>query len=204
MSGPTIMAPWKRRATFAKRRRLAGFGVPTEALAKLQADYLSGAIEAWNRVLQPGAATGGAASDRRFAASEWSATPASAYLAEMYLLNARTLLGMAEAVQADEKTRSRLRFAVLQWIDAASPSNYLALNPEAQKKAVETGGESLAEGMRHLWDDLQRATSRRPTRARSRSAATSRRPKAGSCSRTSCSSSSSTSRSPPRCTSGRC
>ena len=139
-----------------KAPALAGFGVPTEALAKLQADYLSGAIEAWNRVLQPGSATGGAASDRRFAASEWSATPASAYLAEMYLLNARTLLGMAEAVQADEKTRSRLRFAVLQWIDAASPSNYLALNPEALKKAVETGGESLAEGMRHLWDDLQR------------------------------------------------
>src|SRR4051812_23332908 len=118
---------------------LAGFGVPAEAFAKLQADYLSGAIEAWNRVLQPGSATGGATSDRRFAASEWAATPASSYLAEMYLLNARTLLGMVDALQADEKTRSRVRFAVLQWIDAASPSNYLALNPEAQKKAIETG-----------------------------------------------------------------
>jgi polyhydroxyalkanoate synthase len=135
---------------------LGGFGVAAEALAKLQADYLSGAVEAWNRVLLPGAASGGAAADRRFAASEWSATPGSAYLAEMYLLNARTLLSMVETLQADEKTRSRVRFAVLQWIDAASPSNYLALNPEAQKKAIETRGESLAEGMRHLWDDLQR------------------------------------------------
>jgi polyhydroxyalkanoate synthase len=135
---------------------LPGFGVAAEALAKLQADYFSGAVQAWNRVLQPGAASGGAAADRRFAASEWSASPASAYLAEMYLLNARTLLAMVDALQADEKTRSRVRFAVLQWIDAASPSNYLALNPEAQKKAIETRGESLAEGMRHLWDDLQR------------------------------------------------
>ncbi len=131
------------------------FGVPTEALAKLQADYLAGAM----RGVEPDPAARAAAperpADRRFAASEWAASPASAYLAEMYLLNARTLLGMVESLQADEKTRSRVRFAVLQWIDAASPSNFLALNPEAQKKAIETRGESLAEGMRHLWDDLQ-------------------------------------------------
>ena len=133
---------------------LGGFGVTTEALAKLQADYLAGAMEVWNRVLQPGAAPK-RPPDRRFAASEWSASPGSAYLAEMYLLNARTLLGMVESLQADEKTRSRVRFAVLQWIDAASPSNFLALNPEAQKKAIETQGESLADGMRHLWNDLQ-------------------------------------------------
>ena len=109
----------------------------------------------WNRVLQPDAAPRERPADRRFAASEWAASPGSAYLAEMYLLNARTLLGMVESLQADEKTRSRVRFAVLQWIDAASPSNFLALNPEAQKKAIETQGESLADGMRHLWNDLQ-------------------------------------------------
>ncbi len=134
---------------------LSGFNVPGDALAKLQADYLAGAMEVWNRVLQPGAAPSGRASDRRFAASEWSATPGSAFMAEMYLLNARTMLGMVEQLQADEKTRSRVRFAVLQWIDAASPSNYLALNPEAQKKAIETHGESLAVGMRQLWHDVQ-------------------------------------------------
>ena len=134
---------------------LGGFGVPTEALAKLQTDYMAGAVEVWNRILQPAEAPKRPA-DRRFAASEWAASPANAYLAEMYLLNARTLLGMVESLQADEKTRSRVRFAVLQWIDAASPSNFLALNPEAQKKAIETRGESLADGMRHLWDDLQR------------------------------------------------
>jgi hypothetical protein len=53
---------------------LGGFGVPTEALAKLQADYMAGAMEVWNRVLQPDAAPKRPA-DRRFAASEWSASP---------------------------------------------------------------------------------------------------------------------------------
>ena len=55
----------------------------------------------------------------------------------------RAPCSLAEASQADDKTRARVRFAVLQWIDAAAPSNFLALNPEAQKKAIDTQGESL-------------------------------------------------------------
>ena len=136
-------------------KALGSLGLPQGALANLQADYLAGAMAVWNRVLQPGEVPAGGSTDRRFAASAWSATPGSAFLAEMYLLNARTLLGMAEGLEADEKTKARVRFAVLQWIDAASPSNYLALNPEAQKKAIETQGESLAVGMRQLWNDVQ-------------------------------------------------
>jgi polyhydroxyalkanoate synthase len=40
--------------------------------------------------------------------------------AQMYLLNARTLMQMAEAVQGDAKTKARIRFAVQQWVDAAA------------------------------------------------------------------------------------
>ena len=36
-----------------------------------------------------------------------------------------------------------------------SPSNYLALNPEAQRLALESKGESIAQGMQHLLHDLQ-------------------------------------------------
>jgi polyhydroxyalkanoate synthase len=136
-------------------KSLSGLAVPAEALASLQNDYLAGASAIWNRVLQPDAAKAPVSADRRFASSEWTANPASAFAAEMYLLNARTLLGMAEAVRGDEKTRARVRFSVLQWIDAASPSNYLALNPDAQKKAVATQGESIGLGLRQLWNDVQ-------------------------------------------------
>jgi polyhydroxyalkanoate synthase subunit PhaC len=72
------------------------------------------------------------------------------------LLNARTLMQMAEGVQGDAKTKARLRFAVQQWIDAASPSNYLATNPEAIKLAVDSKGESLVKGMQQLWGDVQK------------------------------------------------
>jgi polyhydroxyalkanoate synthase subunit PhaC len=58
-------------------------------------------------------------------------------------------------VQGDEKTRARIRFSVQQWIEASSPANYLALNPEAQRKALETKGESIAQGLQHLLKDIQ-------------------------------------------------
>ena len=137
-------------------KSLGSLSLPGEILAKMQADYLADAMSLWNRVVQPGVAPGPKPADRRFAASEWAQNPASSFLAEMYLLNSRTLLGMVEHLEGDEKTRARVRFAVNQWIDASAPSNYLALNPEAQKKAIDTQGESIGQGLRHLWDDMQK------------------------------------------------
>ncbi len=73
----------------------------------------------------------------------------------MYLLNARTLLKLADAVQGDDKPRQRLRYAVQQWVAAASPANFLATNPEALKKAVTSQGESLKDGLARLVSDLR-------------------------------------------------
>jgi polyhydroxyalkanoate synthase len=58
-------------------------------------------------------------------------------------------------VQGDAKTKARIRFAVQQWVDAASPANFLALNPEAQKKAIDTQGREHAQGMQLLCQGLQ-------------------------------------------------
>ena len=138
---------------------VGGLNVPLEDLARIQSDYLKNATEMWNQSLlrvQGGAAQAAPIADRRFAGNEWQANPASAMTAQMYLLNARTLMQMAEDVQGDAKTKARLRFAVQQWVDASSPSNFLALNPEALRKALDTKGESLATGMQHLLEDVQK------------------------------------------------
>ncbi|MFY7974986.1 MAG: class I poly(R)-hydroxyalkanoic acid synthase [Rubrivivax sp.] len=143
-------------------KAMTALSVPPGALADLQGEYLKNATSLWNESLArwqsptPEAAPAKAISDRRFAASEWAGNPASAFTAQMYLLNARTLLALADSVQGDAKTRQRLRFAVQQWVDAASPSNVLALNPEALHRAVETQGQSLATGMQQLVADLQK------------------------------------------------
>ncbi len=144
-------------------KAMSGLSLPLPALTQVQAEYLQQATELWNQSLQrlqaPPAANGekrnGTIGDRRFAGEAWVENPGAAYTAQMYLLNARTLLQLAEQVEGDPKTRQRIRFAVQQWIEAASPANYLALNPEAQRKALETKGESIAQGMRHLLKDIQ-------------------------------------------------
>jgi polyhydroxyalkanoate synthase len=124
------------------------------ALADLQADYLKQATALWNSALGQGEAP--AVSDRRFAAPEWRSNPAASFMTQLYLLNGRTMQQMAAAIEADDKTKARIRFAVQQFVDAASPSNFLALNPEAQKLALDSQGETLARGLQHLWGDVQR------------------------------------------------
>ncbi|RVT88416.1 class I poly(R)-hydroxyalkanoic acid synthase [Inhella crocodyli] len=126
--------------------------IDPEAWARAQQHYVEKASALWNDALTQHLP---APQDRRFAHPAWQ-DAGSGFLAQLYLLNSRALTELAEAVQADPKTRARIRFAVQQMVDASAPSNFLALNPEAQKKALETQGESLAKGLQLLWSDVQR------------------------------------------------
>lgn len=119
-------------------------------LLDIQQTYLSELTQLWNQGLDAKPV-----GDRRFAGEAWGSNPVAAFSAASYLLNARTLMAMAEAVEGDVKTKNRVRFAVQQWIDASSPSNFLAFNAEAQKKAVETQGESIAKGVANLLHDMK-------------------------------------------------
>jgi polyhydroxyalkanoate synthase len=144
-------------------KAMAALSLPIEALSAVQSDYVQQATALWNQtlaVLAPQKDVGHAPAmppltDRRFAGPAWSDNPAANFTAQMYLLNARTLQKLADGVEGEAKARERLRFAVQQWVAAASPSNYLALNPEAMAKALQTQGESLQVGMQHLVNDLK-------------------------------------------------
>ena len=122
-----------------------------DKMQALQEQYLKDASALWTNSLQGTAPP----KDKRFAAQAWSANPVAAFSASAYLLNARTLMGMAEAVEGDAKTRARIRFAVEQWMAASAPSNFLAFNADAQQKAIETNGESIAKGLQNMLHDMQ-------------------------------------------------
>ncbi len=140
-------------------KSLAGLNLSADALSRIQADYVAQAAALWNESLAQlrkdgkGAAPVG---DRRFAGQAWADNPVAAMAAQTYLLNARTLLQLAESVQGDEKSRARVRFAVQQWVDSVSPANFLALNPDALAKAVETQGASIATGAQQLLADVRK------------------------------------------------
>ncbi|WP_418120066.1 class I poly(R)-hydroxyalkanoic acid synthase [Variovorax sp. 350MFTsu5.1] len=133
-----------------KMPELPRFSIDPEKLQSIQQQYLAEATELWRQGF--GAKPEG---DKRFAGDAWGRNPLSAFSAAVYLLNGRTMLSMAEAIDADQKTKARLRFAVEQWMAASAPSNSLAFNAEAQKKAIDTQGESIAKGIQNLLNDVK-------------------------------------------------
>ncbi len=147
----------------------AGLKIPPTLLAQIQERYLKDFSELWREMgaaaMPNGAAGSGNGdaeaasqrlSDRRFASAAWRNNAPYRYAAAFYLLTARTMTELADAVEADAKTRQRIRFAVSQWVDAMSPANFLATNPDAQQRLIESGGESLRTGMRNMLADLTR------------------------------------------------
>lgn len=131
---------------------LPSLSVPAEAMLAIQQDYIQQASQIWSQSLtDPGALP---LADRRFNADAWRHSPMGAYMAAMYLLNAQTLKRMAGAMEGEERMKERVNFSLSQWIDAASPANFLALNPEAQQLAIDTRGQSLAQGVGHLVHDI--------------------------------------------------
>ena len=123
----------------------------TTKLQQLQQTYAQELSQLWLQGMVPPTI----ATDRRFASDEWQRQPMSGFAAALHLINTRMLMGMAEAMQTDAKTKARVTFAVEQWAAAAAPSNFLAFNPDAQKKAIETKGESIAKGMQNMLHDLR-------------------------------------------------
>jgi polyhydroxyalkanoate synthase len=64
-------------------------------------------------------------------------------------------MGLADALEGDPKTRERIRFAVEQWSAASAPSNSWLFNADAQQKAIDSKGESIAKGVQNLWHDMR-------------------------------------------------
>ena len=123
----------------------------TTKLQQLQQTYAQELSQLWLQGMVPPTI----ATDRRFASEEWQRQPVSGFAAALHLINTRMLMGMADAMQADAKTKARVNFAVEQWAAAAAPSNFLAFNPDAQIKAIETKGESIAKGMQNMLHDMR-------------------------------------------------
>jgi len=144
--------------------------VPPE-LSGLQQEWLGHHASLWQTFVDRSRADGAKASgkeappppavepvaDKRFAHPAWEGSPVYDYLRRAYLLNAGYLRQMAEKLPVDdEKKRQRLRYLVGQCVDALAPSNYAATNPEVIQTALETGGESIRQGIQNLLADLDK------------------------------------------------
>src|SRR5260370_32070210 len=102
--------------------------------------------------------TGGRAwgRDRRFQDEAWNRSPYYQLIKKSYFMTSKQLAELVEQAQVDEKSKLQLRFYARQFIDAMSPSNFPATNPEVIRTAIQTLSASLAAGMQNLIEDLQK------------------------------------------------
>lgn len=94
--------------------------------------------------------------DKRFANPIWDTHPYFNYVKQQYLINADAIRDAVDNLDdMDEVEKKRLRFFSQQIVDMFAPTNFLATNPDALMKAVETEGESLVRGLENLVADLE-------------------------------------------------
>ncbi len=94
--------------------------------------------------------------DRRFANPLWRTHPYFNFIKQQYLMNADALRqAVADIDTMDPREKRKLTYFTQQIIDMMAPTNFLATNPDALARAIETDGESLVKGLENLVIDLE-------------------------------------------------
>ncbi len=144
----------------AYQKFVAALPPQSEQLAALQKDYYTKQFELWQSYLGQTATIAKSGetekSDKRFSAAEWSELPLFDYVKQSYLLASKWLTDTVEHTQLAAPAKQKMRFFAKQYIDAMSPTNFLATNPEVLKLAMESNGESLVAGLKNLMEDIEK------------------------------------------------
>jgi polyhydroxyalkanoate synthase len=156
-----IMEAWADN--LAQGKSMPGFGLPVPhatndpmAWMTAGAEAWSKGMEAWSQMLGQYSAAG-EQKDRRFASPEWRDNPIFDTVRQSYLAISDKLLGTVEEIDGlDDAARDRLRFATKGFVEAMSPANFVATNPDVMKRTVETKGENLLAGLKNMLADITR------------------------------------------------
>jgi polyhydroxyalkanoate synthase subunit PhaC len=151
---------------------MAGFGESTLAVLLRAAghpgDVASAMVRFWTSLASVGPVAAArwlgsdaeppvpAGDDKRFADRSWNDNPGFFAVRQAYLATARLTGDLLAAGAGDTVATAKAELATGFLLDALAPTNFLLTNPAAVKRAMETGGASLAAGARNFLDDLLR------------------------------------------------
>ena len=92
--------------------------------------------------------------DKRFADPAWQSNAFLRALLQSYLAGQSELIRFIESTDLAPLEKSQARFVAALLADAVAPSNSPLTNPVALRKLVDTGGMSLARGIRQFGEDM--------------------------------------------------
>jgi polyhydroxyalkanoate synthase subunit PhaC len=135
------------------------------AVAIAQIDLFYGSLSVWQKttehMLMLSAREANGPKDKRFKHPEWSENAIFSFVKDSYIVAAKSILAAVRAVEGmDDATRRKVDFYTRQFVDALSPSNFVATNPEVLAATLESGGQNLLSGLENLLADLERGNGR--------------------------------------------
>ena len=92
--------------------------------------------------------------DRRFSAAEWQDDAYYRAIRDAYLLASQQLRDVVSIGGAEGSGNATMRFLLDQYLNAISPANFAATNPEVVKRTKETNGANLVQGFANLVEDV--------------------------------------------------
>jgi polyhydroxyalkanoate synthase len=130
------------------------------ALWSAQLKAGSALARAWSAVPKTDVDGGPPVRDRRFADPSWSEDPVARTYRDAYLAFEQAMGELLDHITEDSRDDMRVGFYTRQAISALSPANFLATNAPARARFIETGGESLLDGIENFLNDLERGDGR--------------------------------------------
>ena len=134
-------------------------------VASAQIDLFYNTLGIWHktaeRMLMLHARDADAPKDKRFKHPEWSENAVFNFVKDSYLVVAESILSAIRDVKGmDEASARKVDFYTRQFVDALSPSNFVATNPEVLTATLASGGQNLLRGLENLLADLERGNGR--------------------------------------------
>ncbi|EIV8481884.1 class I poly(R)-hydroxyalkanoic acid synthase [Vibrio vulnificus] len=130
-----------------------------QAILQLQTQWWEQQLQIWQNVALSGNTQSiieADKGDKRFSNEAWQSEAMYSFIRQSYLLFSKTYMDTIDAIEGlDEKTKERISFFSRQAINALSPSNFIATNPELLKLTIEKNGENLLAGMELLREDVE-------------------------------------------------
>ncbi|MFV0245873.1 MAG: PHA/PHB synthase family protein [Qingshengfaniella sp.] len=94
--------------------------------------------------------------DRRFGNALWDTHPYFNFIKRNYLMTAEAIeAAVAGLENLAPKEKQQVEYFTRQIVDMLAPTNFLATNPDALERAVETEGQSLVDGLENLVRDIE-------------------------------------------------
>lgn len=128
-------------------------------LAKAQTELWQSHAALWQDILtkgfRPEESKSGSSKDRRFKDEEWDKNVAFNTLKRNYLIGSEWMRKLvADQKDLPRPTQKKLEFFTERFIDAVSPTNFVATNPAVLRKTFESGGANLVKGFSNFLDDV--------------------------------------------------